>query len=250
MNRLSTAERAKVINCLIEGCSLRSTVRLTGVAKKTVSRILVETGEACAAYHDKIMRNLSCKVIQVDEVWSFNWSDLKSKLSQNEGFTQLSDKIGQLKMPGKDGKMYDAECGNTETIFRIIQSIPSPKAEVFKQWLAKVGYERIQEHQNPSIAIKRAIVDYQLQGRKMDWIEARLRTIVSRKDPAGIKFKRLLSFPRFGVTWIASKIFHSTLVSGSNLIAARSGWGSKSIHRFGSWCCRAISTSKAAQIQS
>lgn len=73
MNRLSTAERAKVINCLIEGCSLRSTVRLTGVSKKTVSRILVETGEACAAYHDKIMRNLTCKVLQVDEVWSFTY---------------------------------------------------------------------------------------------------------------------------------------------------------------------------------
>lgn len=73
MNRLSTAERAKVVNCLIEGCSLRTTVRLTGVAKKTVSRILVEVGEACAAYHDKIMRNLPSKVLQVDEVWSFTY---------------------------------------------------------------------------------------------------------------------------------------------------------------------------------
>jgi IS1 family transposase len=73
MNRLSTEERAKVVNCLIEGCSLRSTVRLTGVAKKTVSRILVEVGEACAAYHNKIMRNLPCKTIQVDEVWSFTY---------------------------------------------------------------------------------------------------------------------------------------------------------------------------------
>jgi IS1 family transposase len=73
MNRLNIEERAKVIGCLIEGCSLRATVRLTGVAKKTVSRILVETGEACAAYHDSIMRNLPCKVIQVDEVWSFTY---------------------------------------------------------------------------------------------------------------------------------------------------------------------------------
>ncbi len=73
MNRLSIEDRAKVINCLIEGCSLRSTVRLTGVAKKTVSRILVETGKACAEYHDKIMRNLNCKVLQVDEVWSFTY---------------------------------------------------------------------------------------------------------------------------------------------------------------------------------
>ena len=110
------------------------------------------------------------------------WSDLKAKLSTTEGFTQLSDKIGQLKMPGPDGKLYDTDCGNTETIFRIIQSIPSPKAETFKQWLARVGYERIQEHQNPSIAIKRAICDYQLQGRSLEWIEARLRTLVSRKE--------------------------------------------------------------------
>ncbi len=65
MNRLSVTDRAKVINCLIEGCSLRSTGRLTGVAKKTVSRILVEVGEACAAYHDKIMRNLPCKVVNI-----------------------------------------------------------------------------------------------------------------------------------------------------------------------------------------
>lgn len=103
------------------------------------------------------------------------WSDLKSKLVNNEGFTQLSDRIGQLKLPAQDGKMYDTDCGNTETIFRLIQSIPSPKAEPFKQWLARVGYERIQEHQNPSIAIKRAIVDYQLQGRNIEWVEARLR---------------------------------------------------------------------------
>ena len=73
MNGLSAAERAGVINCLIEGCSLRSTARLTGVAKKTVSRILVEAGKACAAFHDNIMRNLPCKVIHVDKIWSFTY---------------------------------------------------------------------------------------------------------------------------------------------------------------------------------
>jgi IS1 family transposase len=71
MNRLSVAERAKVIGCLIEGCSIRSTVRLTGIAKKTVSRILVETGKACLKYQDEIMRDLPCKFLQVDEIWSF-----------------------------------------------------------------------------------------------------------------------------------------------------------------------------------
>ncbi len=71
MNKLSNKDRAKVIGCLIEGCSIRSTVRLTGVAKKTVSRILVETGKACLKYQDEVMRDLSCKILQVDEIWSF-----------------------------------------------------------------------------------------------------------------------------------------------------------------------------------
>ncbi len=71
MNKLSIEDRAKVIGCLIEGCSIRSTVRMTGVAKKTVSRILVETGKACLKYQDEVMRGLPCKVLQVDEIWSF-----------------------------------------------------------------------------------------------------------------------------------------------------------------------------------
>ncbi|MGA9452943.1 MAG: IS1 family transposase [Verrucomicrobiia bacterium] len=73
MNKLSISDRAKIIGCLIEGCSLRSTVRLTGFAKKTVARLQVEIGQACAEYSDKIMRNLPCKVIQVDEIWSFTY---------------------------------------------------------------------------------------------------------------------------------------------------------------------------------
>jgi hypothetical protein len=108
------------------------------------------------------------------------WSDLKGKL-EDEGF-ELSEKIGQLKMMSPDGKMRDTDVANTETLFRIIQSVPSPRAERFKRWLAKVAYERIQEFQDPEIAIKRAILDYQIQGRSNDWIEARLRTIVSRKE--------------------------------------------------------------------
>src|SRR3989304_5781322 len=72
------------------------------------------------------------------------WSDLKKKLSE-EGYDELSEKIGQLKMQAADGKFYETDCANTEAMFRIIQSIPSPKAEPFKRWLAKVGYERVQE---------------------------------------------------------------------------------------------------------
>ena len=73
------------------------------------------------------------------------WSDLKKQLVEEEDFIQLSEKIGQLKLASSDGKKYATDCANTETLFRIIQSIPSPKAEPFKKWLAKVGYERIQE---------------------------------------------------------------------------------------------------------
>jgi IS1 family transposase len=71
MNMLATDERAKILNCLIEGCSMRSTSRLTGAAKKTVERLLVSAGAACAEYLDKNMRNLPCKVLQVDEIWAF-----------------------------------------------------------------------------------------------------------------------------------------------------------------------------------
>jgi DNA-damage-inducible protein D len=79
------------------------------------------------------------------------WNDLKRKLSE-EGYDELSEKIGQLKMRSSDGKYYSTDCANTETTFRIIQSIPSPKAEPFKRWLAKVGYERVQESEDPELA--------------------------------------------------------------------------------------------------
>jgi DNA-damage-inducible protein D len=110
------------------------------------------------------------------------WSDLKRQMIEKEGFTELSENIGQLPLPGSDGKLYRTDVANTETLFRIIQSVPSPKAEPIKRWLAKVGYERIQETQDPELAIKRAILTYQLQGRSDDWIEKRVRSIVSRKE--------------------------------------------------------------------
>ena len=110
------------------------------------------------------------------------WTDLKSKMLKNEGFDELYDNIGKLPMPSADGKLRPTEVANTETLFRIIQSISSPKAEPIKRWLAKVGFERIQETQDPELAIKRAILTYQLQGRSDDWIEKRVRSIVSRKE--------------------------------------------------------------------
>ena len=109
------------------------------------------------------------------------WSQLKRELVDIEGSTQLFAKIEQLKLASTDGKHYKTDCASTEAVLRLIQSVKSPKAEPMKQWLARVGYERIQETQNPEIAIKRAVVTYQLQGRTPEWIEARLRSILTRK---------------------------------------------------------------------
>jgi hypothetical protein len=110
------------------------------------------------------------------------WSDLKRQLADKEGFSQVYEEIVQLGMPAQDGKMYRTDAANPETLFRIIQSIASPRAEPFKRWLARVGFERVQEIQDPEIAIKRAIMEYQLQGRSMDWIEQRIRSITVRKE--------------------------------------------------------------------
>ncbi|MGB2809722.1 MAG: Bro-N domain-containing protein, partial [Sedimentisphaerales bacterium] len=76
------------------------------------------------------------------------WNDLKKKLIK-EGYSEVSEKIGQLKLQAPDGKMRLTDCANTETVFRIIQTIPSPKAEPFKRWLARVGYERVKEIEDP-----------------------------------------------------------------------------------------------------
>jgi prophage antirepressor-like protein len=81
----------------------------------------------------------------------------------------------QLKLKALDGKYYDTDCANTESMFRIIQSIPSKKAEPFKLWLAKVGYERVQEIENPELAQKRMKEIYKAKGYSDDWIEKRVR---------------------------------------------------------------------------
>jgi len=108
------------------------------------------------------------------------WSDLKAKLT-NEGF-EAYDKIVQLKLPAEDGKLRDTDCANTKNMFRIIQSIPSKKAEPFKQWLAQVGYERVQEIENPELAQKRMKELYKAKGYSDDWIEKRVRGIAIRDE--------------------------------------------------------------------
>ncbi len=108
------------------------------------------------------------------------WSDLKNKLKA-EG-SELSEKIGQLKMQSSDGKFYNTDVANTEQLFRLIQSIPSPKAEPFKQWLAKVGYERIEETENPELSFDRAMQTYLQKGYSKEWINQRLKSIEVRKE--------------------------------------------------------------------
>ena len=108
------------------------------------------------------------------------WNDLKSKLKK-EG-SQLSDKIGQLKMLASDGKMYSTDVLDTEQLFRLIQSIPSPKAEPFKLWLAQIAKERIDELHDPELTIDRALFQYKQLGYSDNWINQRLKSIEIRKD--------------------------------------------------------------------
>jgi DNA-damage-inducible protein D len=117
------------------------------------------------------------------------WYRLKKRESESSG-TELSTFCRQLKLPSADGKYYETDCANTEGLFRIIQSIPSPKAEPFKLWLAKVGYERIQEIENPELAQKRMKEIYKLKGYSEEWIEKRVRGIAIRDELTGEWSKR------------------------------------------------------------
>lgn len=108
------------------------------------------------------------------------WNALKTKLKE-EG-SELSHKLGQLKMQSSDGKYYKTDVLDTENLLRLIQSIPSPKAEPFKIWLAKVGYERIEETEDPELAIDRAMKTYLKKGYSKEWVNQRLKTIEVRKE--------------------------------------------------------------------
>ena len=108
------------------------------------------------------------------------WSDLKLKLKK-EG-SEVSEKIGQMKMQAPDGKMRLTDVADTEQLFRLIQSIPSPKAEPFKLWLAKVATERLDEMQDPELSIDRALEQYMQLGYSENWINQRLKSIEIRKE--------------------------------------------------------------------
>jgi len=108
------------------------------------------------------------------------WSVLKTRLKK-EG-SQLATNCSQLKMRSADGKNYLTDVADTEQLLRLIQSIPSPKAEPFKQWLARVGYERIEETEDPELALDRAMETYLKKGYSRDWINQRLKSIEVRKE--------------------------------------------------------------------
>ncbi len=108
------------------------------------------------------------------------WSDLKTKLKK-EG-SELSEKIGQLKMLSSDGKYYKTDAADTEQLFRLIQSIPSPKAEPFKLWLAQIAADRLDEMQDPELSIDRALEQYLKLGYSENWINQRLKSIEIRKE--------------------------------------------------------------------
>lgn len=108
------------------------------------------------------------------------WSVLKTRL-KTEG-SQLATNCSQLKMPAADGKMYKTDCMTTEQLFRLIQSIPSPKAEPFKLWMAQVAKERLDEMQDPEQGIQRALLEYRALGYSENWINQRLKSIEIRKD--------------------------------------------------------------------
>ncbi len=108
------------------------------------------------------------------------WNKLKQRLRE-EG-SEMVTICHQLKLPAADGKLYVTDCANTKSLFRIIQSIPSKRAEPFKQWLAQVGYERIQEIENPEIGQDRIKEYYELKGYPKEWIDKRLRGIAVRQE--------------------------------------------------------------------
>ena len=109
------------------------------------------------------------------------WFKMKIRVQTEDGF-ELSTICRQFKLKAIDGKMRETDIASTQTLLRIIQSIPSPKAEPFKQWLAKVGYERIEETEDPEIGIERLMETYLKKGYSKDWINQRLKSIEVRKE--------------------------------------------------------------------
>lgn len=150
------------------------------------TKIAIFEGRKIRRHWDEKNEKWYFSVVDVVEILSGStiprryWSDLKIKL-QKEG-SQVYEKIVQLKMQASDGKFYLTDAADTEIMFRIIQSIPSPNAEPFKLWLARVGYERIEEAEDPEKAIQRAMRFYLKRGYSQNWVNQRLKSIEVRKE--------------------------------------------------------------------
>jgi prophage antirepressor-like protein len=144
-----------------------------------------------------IFRHKQIRRVLFKNEWFFSVADIVETLTDTSNVRDYIKKMRKrdfeldtywgtncplLELRAKDGKKRKISCANTETIFRIVQSIPSPKAEPFKRWLAKVGYERVQEVEDPELATKRTRILYKLKGYPEDWIEKRLRGIAIREE--------------------------------------------------------------------
>ena len=137
-------------------------------------------GQSIRRLYDEATETWWFSVIDIIEVLTGSsnakryWSDLKRKLAQEAGSEQPYEKIVRFKLPAADGKKRDTDCATAESLLRIVQSVPSPKAEPIKLWLAKVGYERMQEIADPAQALDRARQTWQQQGRSDKWIQQRM----------------------------------------------------------------------------
>lgn len=151
-----------------------------------MSNIKLFQNQEIRSHWDADLEQWLFSVIDIIQVLTGNerprkyWNDLKRKLIQ-EG-SEVSEKIGQLKMLASDGKYRITDVTNTETLLRLIQTIPSPKAEPFKLWLAQVGYERLEEYDDPELTIDRALETYLSKGYTKEWINQRLKSIEIRKE--------------------------------------------------------------------
>lgn len=153
---------------------------------------MMDKDKALVAFEDKKIRRIwyndewYFSIIDVVQVLTDSdnprnyWSMLKAR--ESEQGIELYTNCVRLKLPAEDGKLRETDCANTKNMFRIIQSIPSPKAEPFKQWLAQVGYERVEEIQNPELAQKRMRELYRAKGYSDEWIEKRVRGIAVRDE--------------------------------------------------------------------
>jgi len=155
-------------------------------AETHLTKIAVFKGKQIRRHWDEATEKWYFSVVDVLEVLTESknpavyWRVLKKRL-QDEGANETVTKCNGLKMRAMDGKMRLTDVADTETMFRLIQSIPSPKAEPFKRWLARVGKERIDEIENPELGMQRTKALYEKKGYSREWVEKRLRGIAVRQ---------------------------------------------------------------------